>query len=61
MADLLYTMSWAAQNHFMPRFALVYTQGVCQRRHERRKGKAREYFFPHKNNALRRYKKLFAS
>jgi hypothetical protein len=30
MADLLFRVSWAAQNHFMPRFALRYTQGPCQ-------------------------------
>jgi hypothetical protein len=52
MADLLYRMSSAAQNHFIHRFALIYTQGPCQGRLKGRKRKERECFFPHKNKHM---------
>jgi hypothetical protein len=45
MAGLLSRVSWAAQNHFMPRFACMHTQGACQGRGERLAGNGHEYFF----------------
>lgn len=58
MADLLFSDVMAAQNHFVHRFAMVYTQGVCQKKKNGWNTIKTRIFFSNKNRQMVVFKKI---
>jgi hypothetical protein len=53
MADLLYRMSWAAQNHFMHRLLWYIRKGHARRGEMEEQGKSQDNFFHIKTDTCR--------